>query len=91
MVVGTIYLLMNKHNLLAALLFALSVHFKTYPIIYAPSIYLLVNEQYGLVSSHAKTKLRHVLSLLWPSDIAVVFAIIGVIVTVGLALLFFNM
>lgn len=91
MVVGTIYLLMKKQNLLAAILFALSVHFKTYPIIYAPSIYLLVNEQYGIVHSHAKTKLRHVLSLLWPSDIAIVFAVIGAVVTLGLTLLFFNM
>lgn len=84
--------MMRKHNLLAAVLFAISVHFKTYPIIYAPSIYLIVNELYGSnVSTASKNKLRYVLSLLWPSDIAIVFAVVGCFITVGLAALFYDM
>lgn len=92
MVIGTIYLLMKKQNLLAAVLFALAVHTKTYPIVYAPSIYLFVNEQYGSVYSHTvKTKLRHVVNLLWPSDISVLFAVVGIAVTFGLGFIFYNM
>ena len=92
MVIGVIYLLMKKENVLAAILFAVAVHFKVYPMIYAPSIYLLVNEQYGNVYTHAvQTKLRYIISLLWPSDIAWVFAVIGLFITVGLGLVFYSM
>ncbi|XP_067932156.1 GPI mannosyltransferase 1-like [Watersipora subatra] len=92
MVVGVIYLLMKKQNVLAATLFAVAVHFKVYPMIYAPSIYLLVNEQYGQAYTHPKqTKFKRIVNLLWPSDIALVFATIGLSVTVGLCMLFYNM
>ncbi|KAF6024423.1 PIGM [Bugula neritina] len=92
MVVGTLYLILKKQNVLAALLFALAVHTKTYPIVYAPSIYLLMNEQYGLsYRTKAKTKLQYVLTLLWPSDISMVFAAIGAFVTIGLCFIFYIM
>lgn len=52
LVLLTLYFLMKKQNLMAAITLALSVHTKTYPVIYAPSIYLLVNEQYGTGEPH---------------------------------------
>ena len=91
MIVGTMYLIMKNWTLSAALLFALAVHFKTYPIIYAPSIYFLMNEQYGNNIQPAKNKLRYMASLLWPSDISLVFAVIGAAVTGGLGFVFFQM
>lgn len=91
MIVGTMYLIMTKSTLGASLLFALSVHFKTYPIIYAPSIFLLMNEQYGNNIQSAKTKLLYMARLLWPSDISLVYAVVGAAVTGGLGFVFYQM
>ena len=47
LVVGTLYLLLQGHRHLAALLFGLSVHWKIYPIIYGASIMAFYGSQHN--------------------------------------------
>lgn len=91
MVLGIIYLIMKEQNVAAASLLALAVHTKTYPIIYAPSIYLLINERYGVFYSNPKTRWKRFLALLWPSDVAMVYAVVGTAGLAGLTWLFYSL
>jgi GPI mannosyltransferase 1 subunit M len=50
-VLGVIYFLMVRKRVLAALLFGFSVHFKIFPIIYAPSILIFLGIYHKLASS----------------------------------------
>jgi GPI mannosyltransferase 1 subunit M len=46
LVVGWLYLLLQRRTFLAAVLYGFSVHFKLYPIIYAPALALFINHRY---------------------------------------------
>jgi phosphatidylinositol glycan class M len=47
MVLGSFYLIMKKRTGWGAFLYGLSVHFKTYPIIYSIALLVLMDSQYG--------------------------------------------
>ena len=47
LIVGWMHLLMRRQTIPAAVLYGLSVHFKLYPIIYAPAIALFINHRYS--------------------------------------------
>lgn len=46
LIVGWVYFLLKRYTVLAAILFGLSVHFKLYPIVYAPTLALYINHRY---------------------------------------------
>lgn len=46
LIVGWIHMLMRRRTAAAAILYGFSVHFKLYPIIYAPAIALFINHRY---------------------------------------------
>jgi len=43
----TVYLLLTKHTVLAAICYGLAVHMKMYPVIYALPLYLFLNNDYS--------------------------------------------
>ncbi|KAF9972240.1 hypothetical protein BGZ65_009932 [Modicella reniformis] len=47
MVLGSFYLIMKKRTGWGAFLYGLSVHFKTYPIVYSVALLVLMDRQYG--------------------------------------------
>jgi phosphatidylinositol glycan class M len=49
LIVGWLHMLMRRRTAAAAVLYGLSVHFKLYPIIYAPAIALFINHRYCAV------------------------------------------
>ena len=55
-VLGVVYLLMVRKRLEAALLFGFSVHFKIFPIIYAPSILMFLGIYHKFSNSPNKSK-----------------------------------
>ena len=46
LIVGWLYLLLQRRTVAAAVLYGFSVHFKLYPIIYAPALALFINYRY---------------------------------------------
>ena len=55
---GVIYLLMIRKRLEAALLFGFSVHFKIFPIIYAPSILIFLGIYHKLSNNYSAAKTK---------------------------------
>ena len=47
LIVGWLYLLLQRRTVLAGVLYGFSVHFKLYPIIYAPALALFINHRYS--------------------------------------------
>ncbi|XXQ35988.1 GPI mannosyltransferase 1 [Plasmodiophora brassicae] len=46
MVVATIYLFVKRHLVLGSIMFGLAVHFKIYPLVYAASLLIFLDERY---------------------------------------------
>ncbi|KAG0250879.1 hypothetical protein BG011_008006, partial [Mortierella polycephala] len=58
MVLGSFYLIMKKQTGWGAFLYGLSVHFKTYPIIYALALLVLMDDKYDLNQSAVEEQQR---------------------------------
>lgn len=74
MILGTLYLILQKRLMLAAVLYGLSVHFKIYPIIYSIGFLMLLDAkydgQYAQVNGYAKDEARRQKPLMaWLIDI----------------------
>jgi phosphatidylinositol glycan class M len=49
-----LYYLLKKQYILSAIFYGLSVHFKIYPIIYAPALYLFIDADFNLIKQGKK-------------------------------------